>query len=146
MKKVYIASDHAGFELKEALVSFLTERGYVVSDLGPATYDKDDDYPLTIGRLARAIEDDKQAFGIAVGLTGEGEAMTANRTPGVRAAEYYGGPTEVLTLSRQHNNANILSLGAKFISPQEAKDAALLWLQTEFSGEERHVRRIAELG
>lgn len=146
MKKIYIASDHAGFELKEALVPFLTERGYGVQDLGPATFDKGDDYPLTIGPLARAIADDKEALGIAIGMSGEGEAMEANRLPGVRAAEYYGGPLEVVKLSREHNNANILSLGAKFVSQQEAKDAVLLWLQTEFSGEERHIRRIAELG
>ncbi len=146
MKKVYIASDHAGFELKEALVSFLTERGYEVADLGPATFEAHDDYPDTIGVLARTMSSDKTALGIAIGGSGQGEAMAANRLPGVRAAVYYGGNKEVLTLSRQHNDANVLSLGARFVPAEEAKEAALLWLQTDFSGEERHVRRIAKLG
>ena len=146
MKKIYIASDHAGFELKEALMPFLTERGYEVDDLGPRTFDKNDDYPLTIGPVARAVADDKNACGIAIGMSGEGEAMVANRTAGVRAAEYYGGPLEIIKLSREHNNANVLCLGAKFLSQQEAKDAVLLWVQTDFSNEERHARRIAELG
>lgn len=146
MSKVFLASDHAGFELKEALLPFLRERGYEVEDLGPATFEKEDDYPDTIGMLARAVADDKKSFGIAIGASGQGEAMAANRTPGVRAAVFYGGDTELLKLSRQHNDANILSLGARFISQEAAKSAVLLWLQTEFSGEERHVRRIQKLG
>jgi ribose 5-phosphate isomerase B len=146
MKKVYIASDHAGFELKEALVSFLSERGYEVADLGPATFEAHDDYPDTIGVLARAVEGDRAALGIAVGMSGQGEAISANRLPGVRAAVYYGGNKEILTLSRQHNDANVLSLGARFVPIEEAKEAVLLWLQTDFSNEERHVRRIAKLG
>ncbi|MDE1924614.1 MAG: RpiB/LacA/LacB family sugar-phosphate isomerase [Patescibacteria group bacterium] len=144
-KKVYIASDHAGFELKEALTAFLTERGFSVEDLGPFTYDKDDDYPDTIAPLARAIADDKAAFGIAIGMSGQGEAMACNRYKGARAAVYYGGNKDILKLSREHNNANVLSLGAKFLSQEEAKEAALEWLNTGFSGEERHARRIAKL-
>ena len=146
MKKIYIASDHAGFELKEALVPYLVERGYEVADMGPATFNKDDDYPDTIGSLARAVADDKASCGIALGHSGQGEAMAANRMPGVRAAVYYGGAKEVLTLSRQHNDANILSLGAHFVSQEEAKEAVLVWLTTDFTYEERHVRRIAKLG
>ena len=146
MKKVYIASDHAGFELKEALVSFLAEHGYEVSDLGPTTFDKNDDYPDTIGVLVRAVAEAKDAFGIAIGGSGQGEAMLANRTAGIRAAVFYGGNKDIVKLSREHNDANILSLGARFVLPEEAKEAALLWLMTEFSGEERHVRRIAKLG
>ena len=146
MKKIYIASDHAGFELKERLLSFLTERGYEVSDLGPPTYDKNDDYPDTIGVLVRAVADAPGAFGIAIGGSGQGEAMVANRTPGIRAAVFYGGNKDIVKLSREHNDANILSLGARFLSPEEAQEAVLLWLDTPFSGEERHVRRIAKLG
>jgi ribose 5-phosphate isomerase B len=144
--KVFIASDHAGFELKEALIPFLTEHGYDVQDLGPATFDKNDDYPLTIGPLARAVADDAAACGIVIGMSGQGEAMEANRYKGVRAAVFYGGTQDILKLSRQHNHANVLSLGAKFVSQQEAKEVVLLWLQTEFSNDERHVRRITELG
>ena len=144
-KKVYLASDHAGFELKEALNAFLSERGFEVEDLGPSTYNKDDDYPTTMAPLARAVAGDKEAFGIGIGGSGQGEAMALNRTPGVRAAEYYGGATDVIKISREHNNANILSIGARFVSQEEAKDAVILWLMTPFSGEERHARRIAEL-
>ncbi len=145
MKKIYIASDHAGYELKSALGAFLTEHGYTVDDLGPSSYDAADDYPDTIGPLARAIAENKSAFGVAIGASGQGEAMVCNRTPGVRAAVYYGSNKEIITLSRQHNNANVLSLGAKFLTQAEAKEAVLLWLQTDFSNEERHVRRIAKL-
>jgi ribose 5-phosphate isomerase B len=145
MKKVFLASDHAGFELKEALSTFLAERGFVIEDLGPSTYNKDDDYPDTIAPLARALAEEKEAFGIAIGMSGQGEAMTCNRYKGVRAAVYYGGNKEVLTLSRAHNNANILSLGAKFLSQEDAKEGVLLWLMTDFSGEERHMRRITKL-
>ena len=144
-KKIYLASDHAGFELKEALVAFLTERNFQVEDLGPHTYEKADDYPDTIAPLARAVAGEKGALGIALGMSGQGEAMVANRYKGVRAAVYYGGPQEILTLSRQHNDANVLSLGAKFLSQEAAKDAVILWVMTDFSGEERHARRIAKL-
>jgi ribose 5-phosphate isomerase B len=145
MKKIFLASDHAGYELKSALGAFLGERGYIIEDLGPLSYEPLDDYPDTIGPLARAIADDKAAFGIAIGASGQGEAMVCNRTASVRAAVYYGNNKEVLTLSRQHNNANVLSLGAKFLTQEEAKDAVLLWLETDFSNDERHVRRIAKL-
>jgi ribose 5-phosphate isomerase B len=145
MKKIYLASDHAGYELKSALSAFLGEHGYIVEDLGPSNYEATDDYPDTIAPLARAIADDKSAAGIAIGASGQGEAIVCNRTPGVRAAVYYGGNKEIITLSRQHNDANVLSLGAKFLSQEEAKEAVLLWLETPFSNEERHVRRIAKL-
>ena len=145
MKKVFLASDHAGYELKSALTAFLTEHGYVLDDVGPISYDAADDYPDTIGPLARAVADDKNSAGIAIGGSGQGEAIVCNRLPGVRAAVYYGGNLDIIKLSREHNDANVLSLGARFISQQEAKEAVLLWLTTEFSNEERHVRRIAKL-
>lgn len=143
--KVFLASDHAGFELKEALIPFLQERGYEVSDLGPPTLDLDDDYPDYLMMLARHVVDEKWSFGIGIGGSGQGEAIAANRIKGARAVVYYGGPKEIIILSRQHNDANILSLGARFISNDEAKEAVLLWLQTQFSGDERHTRRIGKL-
>jgi ribose 5-phosphate isomerase B len=145
MKKLYIASDHAGFELKSALGAFLTDHGYEVSDLGPATYDEGDDYPDTLGPMVRQIADDTNMLGIVIGGSGQGEAMICNRTKGVRAAVYYGGNKDILALSRQHNNANVLSLGARFMTQDEAKEAALLWLEASFANEERHARRIAKL-
>lgn len=145
MKKVFLASDHAGYELKSALSAFLGERGYIVEDLGPFNYEPTDDYPDTLGPLVRAVADDKTAFGIAIGGSGQGEAMVCNRTAGVRAAVYYGGTKEIVRLSRQHNDANVLALGARFVSQDEAKEAVLLWLTTDFTNEERHTRRIAKL-
>ena len=155
-KKVYVASDHAGYGLKEALVAFLVERGFAVSDLGPATYSKDDDYPDTIAPLARAVAEDKNAVGIAIGGSGQGEAMIANRYKGVRAAVYYGPAAknqtdasgkelDILISPRMHEDANVLALGARFITQEEAKEAVITWLMAAFAGEERHVRRIAKL-
>lgn len=145
MKKVYLASDHAGFELKEALAAHLSERGFMPEDLGPFTHEPEDDYPDTIAPLARKVASEPGSFGIAIGGSGQGEAMVCNRFKGVRAAVYYGGKAEILPLSREHNDANVLSLGARFLSAEEAKEAALSWLNGSFSGEERHARRIQKL-
>ena len=145
MKKIYLASDHAGYELKSALTAFLTEHGYVLEDVGPSDYDAADDYPDTISPLARAVADDKNSFGIAIGGSGQGEAIVCNRLPGVRAAVYYSKNLDIIKLSREHNDTNVLSLGARFITQEEAKEAVLLWLTTDFSNEERHARRIAKL-
>lgn len=144
-QKVYLASDHAGYELKEALVPFLRERGFEVEDLGPHTFDPSDDYPDFLFLLAGKVAQNKSAFGIGIGGTGQGEAMTANRVKGARAAVYYGGLEDIIKLSREHNDANILSLGARFLSTDEAKEAVLTWLATPFSGEERHVRRLKKI-
>jgi ribose 5-phosphate isomerase B len=143
--KVYLASDHAGFTLKEELAPYLLERGFVVEDLGPATFNAEDDYPDTILPLALKIAGEKGAFGVVVGMSGQGEAIACNRIRGVRAAVYNGGSKDILTFSRAHNDANVLSLGAKFVSADEAKQAVELWLNTPFSNEERHARRIQKL-
>ena len=148
MKKVFIGTDHAGFELKEKLVPFLKELGYEVEDKGAFKYDENDDYPDYIKLVAQAVmegPDSEERKGIVLGGSGEGEEISANKIGGIRAAEYYGGNLEIVKLARQHNNANVLSLGARFISEVEAKDAVKLFLQTDFSGEERHVRRINKI-
>lgn len=143
--KIFIGTDHAGFELKEELARFLAELGHEVEDMGAYTLDGSDDYPDSIGRVARAVAGDTSARGIVLGGSGQGEAIAANRVYGVRAAVYYGGPIEIVRLSRAHNDANILSLGARFISLEEAKEALTVWLHEPFSGEERHIRRIQEI-
>ena len=164
MKKIIIGSDHAGFELKEALKPFLAELGYEVKDCGPAKYNPNDDYPDYISLVAKEVS--KHAGlekGIVIGASGQGEAMVANKFPHVRAAVYYGYGLEqgkhdakkaemqaltamrIIELSRLHNDANILSLGAKFMDENEAKAAVKLWLTTPFSGESRHERRIDEM-
>lgn len=144
--KIFIASDHAGFELKAALKTFLEDKGREVEDLGPKEFNPLDDYPDLIAPLARKVAKNKGTKGVVVGLSGEGEAMAANRIKGARAALYYGGPTEILKLSRMHNDANVLSLSARFLTVEEACAAVALWLATPFSGEERHARRIEKLG
>lgn len=143
--KVYLASDHAGFALKNILVDFLRAQGKEVEDLGPAVLNPTDDYPDFIAPLAARVASEEDSFGIALGGSGEGEAMDANRTKGVRAAEYYGGNLDIVRLAREHNNANILSLGARFINEEHAKEAVQLFLDTPFSGDARHVRRIEKL-
>lgn len=141
--EVYIASDHAGFKLKEELKKYLAELGYSVNDFGAFSYDENDDYPDFILPLAKEIaKDPENAAGIVLGGSGQGEAMAANRIKGCRAIVYYGGSDKIIILSRQHNNANILSLGARFLTEDEAKAAVKLWLETPFSGEERHIKRL----
>lgn len=145
-KKIYIVSDHAGFELKGKLIDHLEVRGYVIQDMGPYTYDMGDDYPdfvsLTASEVSKSPED---SLGIVIGGSGQGEAMVCNRFSNVRASVYYGGNLEMIKITRQHNDSNILSLGARFMDEDEAKNALHLWLETEFSGEERHVRRIKKI-
>ena len=143
---IYLATDHAGFALKEKVKLFLESGGYTVADMGAYEENKDDDYPDFMTAAAQAIANDLirgiDSKGIIFGGSGQGEAMAANRIDGVRAAVYYGGPTDIITLSRQHNDANILSLGARFVSEDEACAAVKLWLEAPFSNEERHRRRI----
>lgn len=143
--KIYIATDHAGFEIKEGLIPFLTSLGHDVEDCGARILDAQDDYPDFAAKVAETVPKEEGSVGIVLGGTGQGEAMVANRFEGVRAVVYYGGAKEIVTLSREHNNANVLSLGARFLSLDEAKEAVQLWLETPFSNEERHIRRIGKI-
>src|SRR3989344_464979 len=143
--KIYIGTDHAGFELKEALVPFLKELGHEVEDMGARSFEALDDYPDFIRPVAEAVALNPESRGIILGGSGQGEAMCANRVPGVRAAVYYGGPFDIVVLSREHNDANILSLGARFVDEDEAREAVRLWLETPFSSDEKHARRIGEI-
>ncbi len=143
--KIYLASDHAGFALKGKLMDFLAAAGHQPIDMGPDNLNPTDDYPDFIEPLARQVAGEVGVFGIIMGGSGQGEAMSANRTEGARAAEYYGGDTDILRVAREHNNANILSLGTRFISEEEARAAVTLFLGTPFSGDERHQRRIEKL-
>ncbi len=145
--KIIFATDHAGFELKEKLIAFVRdELGYDVEDCGAYSFDEQDDYPAFVQKATRLVgASPDEARGIILGGSGQGEAMVANRFVGVRAAVYYGGNTDIISLSREHNDANVLSLGARFISDDEAKAAVRLWLSTPFSNEVRHARRIANI-
>lgn len=143
---IYLASDHAGFALKQKIKDFLEQAGYKTADLGSFSYDENDDYPDFILPVAKEISRDLingvESKGIVFGGSGQGEAMAANRIDGVRAAVYCGGSLDTVRLSREHNNANILSIGARFVSEEEAIASVKLWLETPFSGDERHARRI----
>ena len=144
--KIFISSDHAGFELKKYLVEHLSLGGHEVRDLGPKEYNSDDDYPDFISLVAKEISREPSgAKGIVIGGSGQGEAMCANKFYGVRAAVYYGANMDIIKLSREHNDANVLSLGARFLSPADALNAVNIWLATPFSGDERHKRRIQKL-
>ncbi len=148
--KIYLGTDHAGFELKEKIKVFLeTEIDCEIEDFGAFEFDGVDDYPDFIFPVAEQVAEDWnngiENFGIIFGGSGQGEAMVANRADGVRATVFYGGSEEIIKLSREHNNANILSLGARFVDFEEVKEMIKLWLDTEFSGEERHERRIEKI-
>ncbi len=143
--KVFISSDHAGFKLKNLIVSWVKEVGHEAVDLGPFKYDPVDDYPDYIKLTAKEVAADPEARGIVLGSSGEGEAIVANRFPRVRATVYYGGNREIIKVSRQHNDANVLSIGAHFVNEEEAREMVELWLSMSFSGEIRHIRRIQEI-
>jgi len=143
--KIYIGSDHAGYELKEKLKIYVKELGYEIEDKGAFSLDRADDYPDFIVPVAEAVAKDENSFGIILGGSGEGEQISANKVDGIRAIEYYGGNLEIVKLGREHNDANVLSLGARFLKEEEAKEAVKIFLETKFSGEERHIRRINKI-
>ncbi len=144
--KIFIGSDHAGFELKKHLVKYLDDMGHDVRDMGPKEYKPQDDYPDFIVPVAKEVSHEPRHLrGIVIGGTGVGEAIAANKVYGVRAALYYGGNMDVVKLSREHNDANVLSLGARFIHNRDAERAVKLWLETPFSEDERHKRRLAKI-
>ncbi len=143
--KIYFASDHAGFELKAKLLEFVRGLGHEVVDKGTHALMPDDDYPDFIALAASEVAKDKESKGIILGGSGEGEAMVANRFPNVRAVAWYGGALEIIKLSREHNDANVLSIGTRFVDEEKAKEAVKLWLETSFSGDARHIRRIKKI-
>lgn len=168
--KIYIGSDHAGYALKEKLKEYLSGLGYEVTDKGAVSFDANDDYPDFVTPVALAVAEDwkngdisrssKTSRGIVIGGTGQGEAICANKVKGIRAALFYGpalakdavdiggrqstDPYEIVTLARLHNNANVLALSSRFLSDDEAKQAVKVFLETPFSNDERHVRRLSK--
>jgi ribose 5-phosphate isomerase B len=143
--KIALASDHAGYEMKEALKAHLISSGHSVEDFGATTLNHEDDYPDFIVPAAHAVADGVCERGIILGGSGQGEAIAANRVPGVRAVVYYGEPSDIIRLSREHNDANVLSLGARFLATDEAIRAVSTWLATNFTNDVRHLRRITKL-
>ncbi len=150
--KIVIASDHAGFELKKYLVTSLQDKGYDVVDIGNGIYNEHDDYPDYIKMVGEYISEhnnSKQYRGIVIGGSGQGENICVNRFKNVRSALIYGNDielnTQIAKLSRQHNNANVMSLGARFIEQRHALEIVQIWLDENFSNEERHIRRLTKI-
>lgn len=159
--KIALSTDHTGFEHLKHLKEYLTQLGHTCIDFGPQQYDEQDDYPDFIRPAAEAVARGEVDVGIIMGGSGQGEAIVANRVKGVRCALYYGpaSPTgaleaegtasadtyDILRLSRKHNDANMLSIGIRFAPQESMKDAVRTWLETPFSGVERHARRIQKI-
>ena len=142
--RIVLATDHAGFKLKEAVKKSLLELGLEVKDFGALEYESTDDNPDFINPAAKFISENDNTMGIIFGGSGQGEAMAANRFKGVRAAVFYDGPDEIINLSRLHNNANVLSFGSRFIDADRAIELIKKWLSVEFEGG-RHQKRIEKL-
>lgn len=141
--RVHIGTDHAAFELKEYLVTELTSLGYEIIDHGAHTFEPLDDYPVTIIPCAEAVAGSDGELGIVLGGSGNGEQIAANKVKGIRAALAYSHDTA--RLAREHNNANIISLGGRMQSQELALEYVRVFLETPFSGDARHARRIAML-
>ncbi|MFL6124196.1 ribose-5-phosphate isomerase [Actinophytocola sp.] len=141
--RVYLGSDHAGFELKVHLVKHLSDTGHEVVDVGPAVYDAGDDYPPYCVETARRVLADEGSLGVVIGGSGNGEQIAANKVPGIRAALAYN--TETAELGRAHNNAQVVAVGGRMHSLEEATAIVDTFLATPFSGDERHARRIEML-
>jgi ribose 5-phosphate isomerase B len=159
--RIALATDHTGFEQLKQLQVYLESLGHECRNFGPQEFMPNDDYPDFIRPAAEAVGKGEFERGLILGGSGQGEAMTANRIQGVRCAIFYGpayplgvvdaeghesrDSYEIIRLSREHNDANILSLAARFVSLEDMKQAVKLWLETDFSGEERHQRRIEKI-
>lgn len=160
--KIFLATDHAGLTLKNSVKDYLSEKGYDIEDCGAYNYDKFDDYPLFIEKAAEKVSlDPDNNRGIIFGGSGQAEMMTANKNPGIRCALFYApaipveaadvsgrtstDPFEIIRLTREHNNANMLSIGARFLKTEDALKAIEIWLKEPFSKDPRHERRLEEM-
>jgi ribose 5-phosphate isomerase B len=159
--KIALATDHTGFEQLKDLEIFLEAMGHTCENFGPTTLNINDDYPDFIFKAAEAVANGSCERGVILGGSGEGEAIAANRLKGIRCAVFYGpavvgriidangrvssSPYEIVRLSREHNNSNMISLAARFVSLMDMKQVIKIWLDTPFTEQPRHVRRIDKL-
>ena len=141
--RVYLGSDHAGFELKNHLVEHLQKQGHDVVDVGPHVYDSEDDYPAFCLHTGARVVADPGSLGVVVGGSGNGEQIAANKIAGVRSALVW--RVEIAQLARQHNDSNVCSIGAREHTAEEATGFVDAFLSTQFSGNPRHQRRIDQL-
>ncbi len=142
---IYLATDHAGFELKEKVKKFLQQNRYEIEDCGADELDPSDDYPDLIALAAAKVSSDPNSKGVIFGGSGQGEAIVANKFPNVRAVVFYGSNEVIPSLGREHNNANVLSIGARFVKEAETIEAVRSFLDTKFTNEPRHSRRIEKI-
>jgi ribose 5-phosphate isomerase B len=140
---IYLATDHRGLKLKEKIKQWLSEWDYQSEDMGAFEYNPNDDYPDFIIPVAQKVASDPQSLGIVIGRSGNGEAIAANKVKAIRAVVCLN--QEMAKKAKQHNNANILSLGTDYMSIDEAKQIVKVFIDTPFSNEERHVRRIEKI-
>ncbi|GIJ27605.1 ribose-5-phosphate isomerase [Micromonospora qiuiae] len=141
--RVYLGSDHAGFELKVHLANHLAKQGYEVVDVGPHAYDPEDDYPAFCLHAGTRVVADAGSLGVVIGGSGNGEQIAANKVAGVRAALAWS--VETAQLARQHNDANVVAVGARQHTLDEATAIVEAFLTTGFSGSDRHARRIGQV-
>jgi ribose 5-phosphate isomerase B len=141
--RVYLGADHAGYELKVHLASYLPTQGYEIIDVGAARFDAEDDYPTFCLHTAARVVQDRGSLGVVIGGSGNGEQIAANKVIGVRAALAWN--TETARLCREHNDANIVGIGARMHPLNEATAIVMTFLATPFSGDPRHARRIAQV-
>jgi ribose 5-phosphate isomerase B len=141
--RVHIGSDHAGLDAKKSLVAALSERGHEVVDHGPYDYDALEDYPPFCLATGAAVVADRGSLGIVLGGSGNGEQIAANKVDGVRAALVWS--EQIAQLAREHNDANVMSIGARMHSEEEVLGFVQVFLSTPFSGDDRHLRRIGQL-
>lgn len=146
--KFYLGTDHAGFSLKEKIKTFLEREGYDVHDCGALAEEEGDGYPPYVADAARRVQEDafhSPSYGIVFGGSGQGEAIVANRFRHVRAIVYAGGDLQLVKLGREHNDANVLSIGARFVTEEQAIEAIKIFVATQFSHAERHADRIIQI-
>lgn len=141
--RVYLGADHAGFELKNHLVKHLADQGHEVTDVGPHAYDAADDYPPFCVEAARRVAEDEGSLGIVIGGSGNGEQIAANKVKGIRAGLAWS--VETAQLTRQHNHAQVMGLGARMHTVEEATAIVEAFLATEVDTDERHSRRVQQL-
>lgn len=139
--RIHIGGDHAAYELHQSLVEHLRAAGHQVTDHGPHQYDPDDDYPVAVLRAAEAVARDPGSRGVVLGGSGNGEQMAANKVRGIRAALAW--TPELAELARKHNDAQVVSIAGRFTTEAEAAQIVDTFLATEFSGDQRHARRLA---
>ncbi len=142
---IFLASDHAGFKLKEKIKHYLCKNKFTIVDFGDFSPGKKDDYPDFVIPLAEEVSKSSKYLGIVLGGSGQGEAIAANKVKGARAIVIYAPNRKIAKLSKEHNNANILSLGARFLTEKQAIQVIEPWLKTKFTNDKRHIRRLKKI-